>query len=155
MDLKKMKLILAASIALNVALVVIMLVLKSDYKEQAQVSYGAATKAYTDKVSQVVKAQNDFIKSGNNIWQIIFETTSKKLSKADFDARVAELDADKVLNAETSGDVTSLSCGADCKVLFTFQKGNFVSVDYKALSELSPSATFAVSKPSPFQFETK
>lgn len=155
MDLKKMKLILVASIALNVALVVIMLIIKSDYKEQAQVSYGKATKAYTDEVSQVVKSQNEFIANGNRIWQIIFETTSKKLSKSDFDARVAALDTANALKSETSGDVTSLSCGADCKVLFTFRKGSFVSVDYRALSQLSPSATFAVSKPSPFQFETK
>lgn len=155
MDLKKMKLLLAVSIALNVALVVIMLIIKSDYKEQAQVSYKAATTAYTDQVSKVVNAQNAYITTGNRLWQIIFETTSKKLSKADFDARVAEIDVDKSLHAQTSGDVTTLSCGADCQVLFTFRGGKFVSVDYKALSSMSPSATFSVSKPEPFQFETK
>lgn len=155
MDLRKMKMVLIASIALNVALVVTMLVLKSDYKEQAQVSYKQATKAYTDEVSQVVSAQNDFIRTGNRIWQIVFETTSRKLSRSDFEARVAELDADKSLKLRTEGDVSKLSCGADCDVLFTFRNGKFVSADYKALTQISPAAAFSVRKPSPFQFETK
>ena len=45
MDSKKMKLILAVSIVVNIALIVIMLVLKNGYKEQAQVAYKAATTA--------------------------------------------------------------------------------------------------------------
>ena len=64
-----MKLILAVSVAVNVALLVIMFALKSGYAEQAQASYKVATKAYTDQVAKTVKAQNDFIQKGNLIWQ--------------------------------------------------------------------------------------
>ena len=66
-----MKLILAVSIVVNIALIVIMLVLKNGYKEQAQVAYKAATTAYTNQVSKVVNAQNAFIKNGNLINKIL------------------------------------------------------------------------------------
>lgn len=155
MDPKKMKLILAVSIVVNIALIVIMLVLKNGYKEQAQVAYKAATTAYTNQVSKVVNAQNAFIKNGNLLWQLIFEATSQNLSKEAFDVRVAALDSAKVLNPQTNGNETALSCGTDCLVKFTFKGGNFAGVDYKALSSVSPSATFSVSKPAPFDFQAK
>lgn len=155
MDPKKMKLILAVSVAVNIALIVIMLVLKNGYKDQAQEAYKVSTKTYTDQVASVVNAQNTFIKTGNALWQIIFETTAQNLSQAAFNARVAELDADELLNPQTTGNETTLSCGADCAVKFTFKNGKFVSVDYKALASISPAATFSVSKPAPFNFQAQ
>ena len=155
MDSKKMKLILAVSVAVNVALLVIMFALKSGYAEQAQASYKVATKAYTDQVAKTVKAQNDFIQKGNLIWQLTFETTAQNLSKSAFDARVAALDEGKLLNPQTSGEVTTLSCGENCKVSFTFKGGKFVSVDNQELVALSPSVTFKVKAPAPFSFKEK
>jgi len=153
MDSKKMKIILAFSVAVNVALLVIMFALKSGYAEQAQASYKVATKAYTDQVAKTVNAQNEFIKKGNLVWQLTFEVTAQNLSKSAFDARIAALDEGKVLNPQTSGDVTTLSCGEKCKVSFTFKNGKFVSADYQELVALSPSATFKVEAPAPFSFK--
>lgn len=155
MDPKKMKLVLAASVALNIVLIVVMMVLKSGYQEQAQASYKAETKAYTDQTSQVVNAQNEFIRNGNKLWQIVFESVTQKLSRVDFDARLSALDPEKSLKPETSNDQVSLSCGAECHVRFQFKNGKFDSVDYKELTALSPAATFSVAKPAPFRFEAK
>lgn len=155
MDAKKMKIVLGISVVLNVALLVVLLSLKEGYKQQAQDSVKISTKFYTENVAKVVNAQNDFITNGNKIWQLVFETSANALSKAAFDARVAALDSAGKLLPKTSGDETSLFCGADCKVVFTFKAGKFVGVDYSALSKLSPDATFSVEKPAPFQFKNK
>lgn len=155
MNPKKMKLVLAASVALNVVLIVVMMVLKSGYKEQAQASFAAESKAYTDQTSQIVNAQNEFITNGNKIWQIVFESVTQKFSRADFDARLSAIDPEKTLKPETSNDQVSLSCGVECHVRFQFKNGKFESVDYKEFAAISPSATFSVAKPAPFRFEAK
>ena len=94
-----MKIILAFSVTVNVALLVIMFALKSGYAEQAQASYKVATKAYTDQVAKTVNAQNEFIKKGNLVWQLTFEVTAQNLSKSAFDARIAALDEGKVFGS--------------------------------------------------------
>lgn len=154
MNPTKMKIILAVSVAVNVALIAVMLQLKSGYEEQAQASYKAATTSYTESVKSVLNAQNAYIQGSNAIWQIAFETTSQKLSKAAFDARVAALDSAKTLNPQTNGDVTTLSCGDGCSVPFTFKNGQFASFDAQALSQPT-SQKFQIQSPAPFQFNAK
>jgi len=71
MDPKKMKIIIAVSIVVNVILVIVMMTLKQGYKEQAQQSVAVSTKAYTDEVARVVNAQNAFIATSNAMRPLI------------------------------------------------------------------------------------
>jgi len=61
MDSKKMKIIIAISIVINVILIIVMMTLKQGYMEQAQSVVASSTKAYTDQVAKVVNSQNEFI----------------------------------------------------------------------------------------------
>ncbi|MEE0876338.1 MAG: hypothetical protein UIH18_03480 [Fibrobacteraceae bacterium] len=49
--------------------------------------------------------------------------------------------------------VKEVACGKDCKISFTFVKGNLKSLDYSALEKYVPAEHFKLAEPAPFRFE--
>lgn len=49
--------------------------------------------------------------------------------------------------------VKTVACGKDCQITFTFNKGQFVSMDTKALAEYKLADHFKIEAPAPFHFE--
>lgn len=156
MDSKKMKIIIAISIVINVILIIVMMTLKQGYMEQAQSVVASSTKAYTDQVAKVVNSQNEFIAKSNAIWQLIFESLqSGDKSQTAFKARLAAIDTAKILQVtEVSGNV-QIACGEGCNVSFVFAGGNLKSVDYSALASLAPEQEYTLTAPPAFQFQAK
>ena len=155
MDAKKVKIILGVSVVVNIVLVILMLTLKSGYKEQAQTAVSVSTKAYTEQVAKVVNAQNTFISMSNMIWQLTFETLSRDRSESAFDARLAAIDTGHQLQVSKASGKTTIVCGAGCSVSYQFSGGNLVKADYAALYSFAPESDFSVMAPPAFNFQMK
>lgn len=95
MDNKKFKILAIVDGILIVALIVIMFVLKGQYKEQAQISHNTQRDAYLEKVNGVLVDQWKSMDQYGMAWKLVYATLMGDKSEKSFDAAVKSIEGDR------------------------------------------------------------
>ena len=170
MNNQKFKILAIVDAVLIVVLIVVMMILKGNYNDQAQASVKEQVGAYQEKANGMLQEQ---WKSMDQYGMASFDAAVKAI-EGDKDARLKQLSymytaagiPDKVQNdinekggladkflLKDEGGVKEVACGKNCTLSFTFVKGKLKDSDYKALVEYNMDEAFKLEAPAAFHFE--
>lgn len=96
MDKKKLKILMIADIVIIVTLVVVMMVLKGQYNEQAQKTVKEQIDSYLTVTNSVLQEQWKSIDQYGMAFKLLYATLAGDKSEATFKANAAAIEEDKV-----------------------------------------------------------
>ncbi|MCF0215416.1 MAG: hypothetical protein HUK21_02960 [Fibrobacteraceae bacterium] len=94
MDKKKLKIIAIVDVVLIVGLVVLMMVLKGSYNEQAQKVGSESVGKYRDGVNATLQEQWKSVDQYGMAWRLVYATLTGDKSEASFNAAVKAIEGD-------------------------------------------------------------
>lgn len=95
MNNQKFKILAIVDAVLIVVLIVVMMILKGNYNDQAQVSVKEQVGAYQEKANGMLQEQWKSMDQYGMAWKLVYATLTGDKSEASFDAAVKSIEGDK------------------------------------------------------------
>ena len=135
----KLKYIMIASLALNLAIFALLFMQKGAYVSQAEEAYQKKTEAYYKQALNIVDGQNSVIENNAVLWNIACTANQQAKTSKDF-ATIEKRHASTFFSAKVSGTpdgngkLRTLSWNSDYYIVARFDKSNkFLGVNVDAL----------------------